>query len=386
MTCRLAPISRLLSKDSGNGFTLLGESDTGENLSRQIHITSQLFDKLNGQSEIEHPICEECADNLLDLLDQQLRVTEDEGKDYETFFDELQTQTADIDLEVYDAEFKKLQDEEAELRQQLSSVENERNHVLEQIAQETERAKQLEIEEKEYLLEYSDFKYQALEYEDAQFSADNQLRYAMAQLDKLKKTNVFNDTFHIWHSDEFITINGFRLGRLPDYPVEWNEINAAWGQTVLLLHSLANKMNLTFKRYRLVPYGNYSYIEVLSDKSKQLPLYSSGGIKFLWNSKFDSAMVAFLDCLQQFTEAASKGEGSISLPYKMEKGKLRESSSGTWFSIRTQLNSEEQWTKALKFMLTNMKWALAWVAAQFPGEKHALNQSRESSRLQQSTE
>ena len=30
--------------------------------------------------------------------------------------------------------------------------------------------------------------------------------------------------------------------------VEWSEINAAWGQTVLLLHSLARKMNLTFER------------------------------------------------------------------------------------------------------------------------------------------
>lgn len=32
------------------------------------------------------------------------------------------------------------------------------------------------------------------------------------------------------------------------HQVEWNEINAAWGQTVLLLHSLAKKMNLTFER------------------------------------------------------------------------------------------------------------------------------------------
>jgi len=30
--------------------------------------------------------------------------------------------------------------------------------------------------------------------------------------------------------------------------VEWAEINTAWGQTVLLLHSLANKMNLKFER------------------------------------------------------------------------------------------------------------------------------------------
>jgi len=35
-----------------------------------------------------------------------------------------------------------------------------------------------------------------------------------------------------------------------------------------------------------------------------------------------------------------------------------------WFG-RIQFNSEEQWTKALKFMLTNLKWGLAWVSSQF---------------------
>jgi len=29
-------------------------------------------------------------------------------------------------------------------------------------------------------------------------SVDNQLKYAKTQLDRLKKTNVFNTTFHIW--------------------------------------------------------------------------------------------------------------------------------------------------------------------------------------------
>ena len=31
-----------------------------------------------------------------------------------------------------------------------------------------------------------------------------------AQIDKLKKMNVFNATFHIWHVGHFATINGFR--------------------------------------------------------------------------------------------------------------------------------------------------------------------------------
>lgn len=33
--------------------------------------------------------------------------------------------------------------------------------------------------------------------------------------------------------------------------------------------------------------------------------------------------------------------------------------------FRIQFNSEEQWTKALKFVLTNLKWGLAWVSSQF---------------------
>ena len=50
----------------------------------------------------------------------------------------------------------------------------------------------------------------------------------------------------------------------------------------------------------------------------------------------------------------------------VEKGKIEDTGgSGGSFSIKTQFNSEEQWTKALKFMLTNLKWGLAWVSSQF---------------------
>lgn len=82
-------------------------------------------------------------------------------------------------------------------------------------------------------------------------------------------------------------------------PVEWNEINAAWGQTALLLSCLAKKVGMEFQKYNLVPYGSYSYIKVLAD-NKVLPLYGSGGFKMIFDTKFDMGMVAFLDCLQQF--------------------------------------------------------------------------------------
>ena len=49
-----------------------------------------------------------------------------------------------------------------------------------------------------YQREYSEFKRQQLELDDELKSVENQMRYAQMQLDKLKKTNVFNATVHIW--------------------------------------------------------------------------------------------------------------------------------------------------------------------------------------------
>ena len=99
-----------------------------------------------------------------------------------------------------------------------------------------------------------------------------QLKYTQTQIEKLKKTNVFNSTFHIWHVGAFATINGFRLGRLSSVPVEWNEINAAWGQTALLLSCLAKALGIeSFQRYQIVPYGNYSYIKVKNNIQRSRP-------------------------------------------------------------------------------------------------------------------
>ncbi|ELT90263.1 hypothetical protein CAPTEDRAFT_124048 [Capitella teleta] len=365
------PPAQCSASESANDFTLIGESIPvqSETLSVRLKVTGELFDILSGQAEVDHPLCEDCTDTLLDQLDQQLKITEEEGKDYRDFLEKLNSETSDEHEELaLDKELAELDASEIQLVAQLESIESERTQLHEQMAKEEDKEQQLQEEEQQYFMEYNEYKRQLLEYEDAQRSVESQLKYAKTQLDSLKRTNVFNSTFHIWHSGPFGTINNFRLGRLPSVPVEWNEINAAWGQTVLLLHSLSAKMNLTFLRYRLVPYGNHSFVESLSDKSKELPLYGSGGFRFFWDAKFDQAMVAFLDCLQQFKEEVEKGNTGFCLPYKMDRGKIEDTGNGTAYSIKIQFNSEEQWTKALKFMLTNLKWGLAFVSSQFPSK------------------
>ncbi|MBN3276161.1 BECN1 protein, partial [Polyodon spathula] len=349
---KFIPTARVLSTESANSFTLIGEASDGgtmENLSRRLKVTSDLFDIMSGQTDVDHPLCEECTDTLLDHLDTQLNITENECQNYKNCL-ELLAHMTEEEEETLLGELKDLSTEEEHLIQELENIEARRKSVVEDLARSRAETERLDQEELQYQKEYSEFKRQQLELDDELKSVENQMRYAQIQLDKFKKTNVFNATFHIC------------------VPVEWNEINAAWGQTVLLLHALANKMGLTFQRYRLVPYGNHSYLESLTDKSKELPLYCSGGLRFFWDNKFDHAMVAFLDCVQQFKEEVEKGDTGFCLPYRMdvEKGKIEDTGgSGGSYSIKTQFNSEEQWTKALKFMLTNLKWGLAWVSSQF---------------------
>ncbi|XP_008994914.1 beclin-1 isoform X3 [Callithrix jacchus] len=261
---------RMMSTESANSFTLIGEASDGgtmENLSRRLKVTGDLFDIMSGQTDVDHPLCEECTDTLLDQLDTQLNVTENECQNYKRCLEILEQMNED-DSEQLQMELKELALEEERLIQELEDVEKNRQMVAENLEKVQAEAERLDQEEAQYQREYSEFKRQQLELDDELKSVENQMRYAQLQLDKLKKTNVFNATFHIWHSGQFGTINNFRLGRLPSVPVEWNEINAAWGQTVLLLHALANKMGLKFQRYRLVPYGNHSYLESLTDKSK----------------------------------------------------------------------------------------------------------------------
>ncbi|KAM9559254.1 beclin-1-like [Salvelinus alpinus] len=51
---------------------------------------------------------------------------------------------------------------------------------------------------------------------------------------------------------------------------------------------------------------------------QELPLYCIGGLRFFWDNKFDHAMVAFLDCVQQFKEEVEKGDMGFCLPYRMD--------------------------------------------------------------------
>lgn len=302
------------------GFTFLGHTTNNNTTAQSTNIghlshfvskSAQLFDLASSTSDVDHPICQECSDALLNLLEQQLNQAEEECQEYRQFLAKITKESEEesmASVESLEKELSLLQVEEQQLKVELRELQVKQETVLKEIEEEQLEKLRVDKEEEQYWQMFSIHRNQQFQALDEQISLDCQLQFARANLDRLKQTNAFNATFHLWHSGHFGTINGLRMGRLPSVPVDWNEINAAWGQVTILLSALARKVNVTFQRYKLVAFGSQSYIEDTLE-NKILPLYGSGGFRFLWDAKFDAAMVAFLDCLQQFQTQVEGSQG-----------------------------------------------------------------------------
>ena len=212
---------------------------------------------------------------LVDTLDRQVSQAQLESELYRQFIAQNQhpQSTADQQTSLQD-DVDELKREEEKWMRALQEVQSQRAALQQQLLDLDQQERQLDLMEQQYWHANAQYESQLMtEYEQLQ-SLDRQLDYTSSHLEKLRKANVYNDAFHIWHDGPFGTINGFRLGRLPDHPVEWTEINAAWGQAVLLLSLLADKMGYTFQQYRLVPLGSFSRIEKMHQDRAVYEMYA----------------------------------------------------------------------------------------------------------------
>ena len=60
-----------LATTNSHGFTLVGESgQQNVTISHKLAMSAELFDIISSNSDVDHPLCEECTDTLLDTMDQ----------------------------------------------------------------------------------------------------------------------------------------------------------------------------------------------------------------------------------------------------------------------------------------------------------------------------
>ena len=339
-----------------------------ERVKRQLQLAEQYFNAVSSQSTVDHPLCNECACDILHSIEDHIVFSEESRFRYEEclrkWTEEYEEDGGDAMEKTLEDEVKQLKLEEAELKRELADIEEKRHRVKDEFREAQRQLEELRDEDSELHRQYNLQQAEMLYLQDEVKSTEYQTAYATEQLKKLTKTNILSLSFYIWHQGLFGTINGLRLGRLVTVPVEWGEINAAWGQCALLLHCLARYAELEFQKYKVVPCGNQSVVEQQPEKAGRspilLPLYTSGGYRFMLDSKFDRAMVGYLDCLNQLKGHIERVSGGYKLPYRIEKDRLFDDDQGKSYPIRMQGNSPEHWTKALKYMLTNLQWAIGW--------------------------
>jgi hypothetical protein len=268
---------------------------------------------------IENLLCLECAESLMGKLHNDYAELTEELEQYESF---MKTEGGSClvndsdEEETLLQELRKLEEEEQTLRQDLATLSSEETELKKKDEEWEAHMQEWRQQESRYWLEFNTFQLHYQSFEQEREATQQKIAHVSRELERLNSTNVFNDAFHIWYEGHFGTINNFRLGKLPTQNVEWNEINAAWGQAALLLCTLARYKKFSFTRHRIIPMGSFSKVELLSDSGGTIyELYGGGGGLF-WASRFDKAMVGFLQCLKEFADYAVQQDSTFELPYK----------------------------------------------------------------------
>lgn len=372
---QVGPASKLQRSSSA------AAADFGQDISQrgaEMDRVNRLFEILSARSDIDHPVCVECTDMLVDGLQKKL---EGALKERDTYVKHLKTiqssQPSTADAKAWKDALNKAEKDKVAAMDELKKLESEKETLDSEILALEEESRQLDKEEEIFWRDRNAFATKMAEFQserdsiNVKFSNDSQL------LEKLQRSNVYNDTFCISHDGSFATINGLRLGRLSNKPVDWSEINAAWGHALLLLVTVADKLGYKFQGYDPQPMGSTSKIvrfETSSPASSRLgsrpihpppkkhvlELYSSGdmplGLTFM-HRKFDNAMVGFLELVRQlgiFVYQQTEPSGApLSLPYKIEGDKIGDT------SIKLGIAQDDGWTKACKLTLTCCKFLLA---------------------------
>ncbi|KAL5229239.1 hypothetical protein ABZP36_017504 [Zizania latifolia] len=338
----------------------LASMNARNNFHSSVTVLKQAFEIATSQTQVEQPLCLECMKLLSDKMAKEIEDVDTDIKAYEACLQRLEQESYNVLSEVgFQQEKQKMEEEERKLKAAIEEAEKQYSEISSEMKDLDIKSKQFEELEERYWHEFNSFQFQLTSHQEERDAVLAKIEVSQVHVELLKRTNVLNNAFYISHDGVIGTINNFRLGRLPNVQVEWDEINAAWGQAALLLHTMAQYFSPKFRyRIKIHPMGSYPRVTDINNNTYEL----FGPVNLFWSTRYDKAMTWFLTCLQEFAEFAISldrennvpPEKSLKLPYKIDGDKVGS------HTIFLSFNKVENWTKALKYTLCNLKWVLYW--------------------------
>lgn len=135
------------------------------------------------------------------------------------------------------------------MEENLRMMELERHSIDQQQQAILKERSALEQETLDWWQEWNAYQHRIMVFNECRESARHRMEALERGMETIRGQNVLTDAFIISSNGPFATINGFRVGQLPTVHVEWNEINAALGESALLLHTLAGMIGFEFTEY-----------------------------------------------------------------------------------------------------------------------------------------
>lgn len=160
--------------------------------------------------------------------------------------------------------------------------------------------------------------------------------------------------------------------------VPWTEINSALGQVVLLLKILEQTpySGIAFPHHVLVPQGSTSKIglrqpnAITGNHTGEIPivalyhLYSDDSFQLFGKRNFNLALRALTECLATAATCIQTRDRTIVLPFAMQVEHDNPSAPCTIGGLPVQYPQQDgiPWTRVMKYLLTNVKWCVAYAA------------------------
>eukprot|EP01064_Diplonema_japonicum_P011680 TRINITY_DN1911_c0_g3_i1.p1 TRINITY_DN1911_c0_g3~~TRINITY_DN1911_c0_g3_i1.p1 ORF type:complete len:415 (+),score=78.92 TRINITY_DN1911_c0_g3_i1:82-1326(+) len=356
-----------LSKGTEQCFQWLEEAVDGELTANEMHQTvSALLQYAADKVNTDLPLCRECCELVSwgpGGFAEKLKSNTTDSEVYQSKLEELQREPSEKE-EVADSELEELKKVEAELLEALKQAEAEDRTVQAELdAAESDR-KAMEEEVERFWGNLSDLAVAETDLKETSNKLERQLTLHKADLTRLTNTNILNQAFHIWFDGHYGTINKLRLGKLQSQPVEQNEVNAAWGYAAQLLVILLRIWGVRTSRYKVIPKGSFSIVQKYGSKTNQnLELWS--GATGLWAStRYDNAVMGFACCIDELCRnCLAMFPNEKRIPYPINDDLV-----GGLSVKMAASQTDENWTRALKFLLLDLKWAVCMTTSRLRDE------------------